>query len=403
MGNHLGIQYGINTAKVNNEGNCPLLIRVTYQKVRKGLYTGFYISPAKWDNKKKKVRGADEETRKINDYIMRSKVRLIELFNEMLWEGDIILEKLLDRYMGRCEEKDYYLLELITQHNEIVKSKIGIDYSLATYKKYRTTSEKVALFIPHQFKKKDIRIKDLRIKFLEDFEFFQKSVLKTHHNTTMKHCKNIKKIITEAVKYGWLDKNPFIGFKTSYTDTDKTYLTEAEIKLIENKNFSIIRLQIVKDLFLFQCFTGLSFTDLHSLTKKDVSVGIDGNKWIIIRRNKTNIQSTIPLLPQALKIIEKYKSFSDDDRLLPVYANQKYNSYLEEIADFCGITKKITTHVGRRSFGNLALANGISLNVIAKVLGHSSTIITQKIYAVTNEQIISKEMEVLRNRLSIPK
>lgn len=395
MSNNLNILFLINTAKTNLKGLTPIHLRLTHLKTRKTISTGKFVTEAKWDSVKQRVKGTDENAEQINSYLIRTRSRLVELFTDMLCEGDVYLEKLLDKFLGR-DQKHISLMELVTRHNEIFKSKIDIDYSLSTYKKYSTTKEKIQQFLIHKFKKPDVRLKDLDIQFMEEFEFFQKSVLKTHHNTTVKHCKNLKKIVNEAVRYGWLEKSPFSGFKTSYEDTDKIYLAEHEIRLIENKSFSIKRLDLVKDLFLFQCFTGLAYADMEKLKKTDISLGIDGNKWIIIRRKKTNVRSTIPLLPEALTILEKYKSFDDGEKLLPVYTNQKYNSYLKEISDICGITKKLTTHVGRRTFGNLALANGISLNVIAKVLGHSNTLITQKIYAVTNDQLVSKEMKKLK-------
>lgn len=315
----------------------------------------------------------------------------------MLKEGEINLDRLVDKFFGR-DLVPMTLLELIQYHNDDFNKRIGIDYTFSTFEKYDILRKKMELFIPHQYGKKDIRLQDINHVFASDFDFYLKDNDKNQHNTVVKYIINLKKIFNLAVKNNWIVKNPLSNFRASYKDVDRIYLTLPELQAIENKNFKMPRLAIVKDLFLFQCYTGLAYSDMALLTAKDVSSGIDGNKWIIIRRKKTDIRSAIPLLPKALEILNKYFS-EDNPQLLPCYAIQKFNSYLGEIADLCEINKNLTSHVGRRTFATtIALANGVSLETISRILGHSSTKITHQ-YAVVTDMKISDEMRMLKTKL----
>ena len=196
------------------------------------------------------------------------------------------------------------------------------------------------------------------------------------------------------VLQGILTNNPFKNYKTVYRDTMQVYLEQAELNAVVNIQLVKPSHLLVRDLFLFQCYTGLAYTDLVNLTITDISVDASGRRWIIKRRQKTGIVSTIPLLPQSIELIEKYSFYRlSNIGMLPYYSIQKYNQYIGEVGKLAGINKKLSSHVGRRTFGNVALAKGISLNVISKILGHSNTLITQRIYAITTQNIITKEIE----------
>jgi site-specific recombinase XerD len=199
----------------------------------------------------------------------------------------------------------------------------------------------------------------------------------------------------------WIKDNPFKQFKTGYKDVDRIYLTQHELTIIEEKTFRLQRLSFVRDIFLFQCYTGLAYSDMARLTIGHVSPGIDGNKWIIIRRKKTDVRAAIPLLPKAEELIQKYHSGSTEPGkpLFSFYAIQKFNAYLHEIAELCEINKNLTSHVGRRTFATtIALANGISLETISKLLGHTSTRITSQ-YAVVTDHKIGQDMAQLKETL----
>ncbi len=374
------------------------MLRLTYNNERKEFSTGLAVDPEKWDSSKYKVKGKTEDATQTNKYIDEVKGKILSLFKDMLLDENVSLGLLVDKFLGR-DEGNMSLLELIQYHNDNFESRIGTDFSLSTFKKYRVTFSRIKEFVQHSFSKPDLKLKELSYKFMADFEHFLKTVHHNDHNTAIKHCKNLKKIINMALLNGWIKSNPFTAFKCSYKDVDRVYLTQQELEQIENKTFSSRKLQITRDIFLFQCYTGLAFADMAKLRQEDISMGIDGGRWIITRRKKTDVRSAIPLLPKALALLDKYNAGADKP-ILPFYSIQKFNSYLHEIADVCGINKNITSHVGRRTFATtIALANGVSLESISKILGHTSTKITHQ-YAMVTDMKVSQDMQELKEKLS---
>ena len=398
--NHANILFWLYKSKVNKQGTVPLYLRVTYLNQRKNHSTGFNVNPTKWDAKKRAMKGAGEDARQVNAYILQTQSRLMELFNEMLKQRDVNVEVQLDRLMDK-DVDTHTLLELVENHNKDFEARIGTDYTFSTFEKYDILRRKLEVFIPRTYNKKDIRLKDLTVKFMTEFDFYLKNHDKNQHNTATKYLKNLKKIINVAVVNGWLKENPFVAVKSCYKDVDRVYLTQAELNALEAKQFALARLNLVRDLFLFQCYTGLAYSDMARLTIKNVSPGIDGSQWIITRRKKTDIRSAIPLLLQAEELINKYRTEKQSEHtlLLPVYSIQKFNAYLHEIAELCGIHKNLTSHVGRRTFATtIALANGIGLETISKILGHATTKITAQ-YAVVTDHKVGQDMAQLRKKL----
>ncbi len=398
--NNFNILFWLYKSKKNKQQEAPIYLRLTYNQERKNISTGFNINSARWDKSKSMVKGTKDDAVKINSYISQTKATLMELFNDMLKDRDINLDILVDRFFGR-DVNNMTLMELVEYHNKDFKSRIGTDYTFSTFEKYDILHRKLIAFIPYRYNKKDIRLKDLSHKFMADFDFYLKNHDKNEHNTAVKYLQNLKKIINVGVINQWIRDNPFKQFKTGYKDVDRVYLTQHELTIIEEKTLPLERLSLVKDLFLFQCYTGLAYSDMARLTAGHVSPGIDGNKWIIIRRKKTDVRAAIPLLPKAEELIHKYNTGDNNPSrsLFSFYSIQKFNAYLHEIAELCGINKNLTSHVGRRTFATtIALANGISLETISKLLGHTSTRITSQ-YAVVTDLKISQDMAQLRNTL----
>lgn len=400
MNTTIRILFWLSAGKVNKKGQSSLMLRITHNKERKQIATGFMVPVDKWDNLKTKVKGNDEYATQVNTYIRNTTNRLYEIFNDLSKKGDVYLETLYNVFIGK-DDDNMTLMHLVTYHNEQMRSRLGVDYAVATLKKYEVTKNKLMRFLKSE-DIKDIRLKDLTRKFIADFDIYMKLKEGNDQNTTTKHCKNLKTMVNLAVFNGWLEKTPFDGYKTPYKIKEKVFLSLEELKLLEEKHFKINRLELVKDLFLFQCFTGLAFADMEKLVGKDISVGIDGSRWIITYRRKTDVRSAIPLLPTAIRVIEKYNpeySSKLDQKLLPLYTNQKFNSYLQEIAEIVGINKTLTSHAGRRTFATtVALANGVSIETISRILGHSSTKITHQ-YAVVTDIRISEEMNKLKDKL----
>lgn len=386
-------------AKVNSKGLAPIMFRLRYQQQVVQLATGYFIKPSNWVQDKNIVKLTDPHATVINKHLKDLEVKSYNIFSKMFQDDNVYLKGILEQIKGKTDGP-ISLLELVKQYNQKLKTRVGTDLMIATYKKYHGTETKLTAFIQSKGKR-DFTLKELRVNFIDEFNTFMKLHYGNHQNTTCKHLKNLKTYLKYAVAMDWLSKSPFTEFKVSYKAKEKPYLSIEELYRLENKSFDIYRIQLVKDLFLLQCYTGLGFSDLAGLSGSNVTTGIDGNQWIVKNRLKTDIRSAIPLLPKAIEIIVKYNpeyKVAIDKQLLPVYNIQRYNAYLKEIADLCGITKVLSSHAGRRTFAStVALTNGVSLESIAQMLGHSSTKITHQ-YARVSDLKVAAEMSKIKER-----
>lgn len=390
----------LNTSRISKQGTAPLLIRLTLNGARKHINTGFHLNPKHWNREKHVVKSNHPQAKDIAKVLSDKKKALEDAFYRFSVNNSLVS---LDEFMvhlGEGVKKEHSLIELFEQHNSEMENRLGVDYTYSTFEKYIVTLKKLKSFLAEKLGRKDLPLTKVTLNFIHDFSIYLRKEHENQHNTVVKYAKNLKRVMNLGVQYGWVDKNPFDQFKMGYKVQERIYLSKEELELIEKKQFKLDRLNLVRDLFLLQCYTGLAYADLFKLTGREVTTGIDGNKWIITKRKKTDVRSSIPLLPKALLVIEKYNpeySSKPDNNLLPVFANQKFNLYLHEIAELCGIDKNLTSHVGRRTFATtVALANGVSIETISKVLGHSSTKITHQ-YAMTTDLKVSEEMKKIAN------
>ena len=284
-----------------------------------------------------------------------------------------------------------------------MKSKQGIDYVYGTIKNWNVTLGHLKEFMKVFYCLDDITFKELELKFILDFELYAKTKWNCGSNAAIKHIQRIRKVIDDAIARNWLDRDPFYNYKGKQEKTNRTYLTQEELSLIQGTEMPFRRLEKVRDIFMFACYTGLAYVDIEKLTFDNLVTGIDKEKWIYTFRSKTGAKSNIPLLPFALSIIEKYKTCPErinSGRLLPVITNIKTNAYLKEVADLSGVKKNLTFHMARHTFATtLTLSNGVPIETVSKMLGHSK-ITTTQIYAKVLENKISEDMLLLKHKLS---
>ncbi|MEO5977853.1 MAG: site-specific integrase [Chryseolinea sp.] len=243
----------------------------------------------------------------------------------------------------------------------------------------------------------------LKYNFVTDFEHYLKVTRKCNHNSAQKYIRNFRKIINNAIKNDWLDKDPFKAYKVKLKETKRVFLTKDELESLESKTIAVERLSIVRDVFVFCCYTGLSYVDVEKLTHQNIAKNNDGEIWVNVDRTKTGSPSSLPMLPKALLLLDKYKSYptaSNTNKLLPVISNQRINAYLKEIASPAGIEKNLTFHAARHTFATtVTLSNGISIETVSAMLGHKNFKTTQ-IYAKLVREKISAEMRKLKDKMS---
>ena len=387
---------------IDSAREAPVYMRVTVNGRRVELSTHRKVKVAKWNHKAGKLSGTKDEIRDFNNYLDALRNKIFDIQQQLLRNGTKITSHAIkNSYLGKGE-KQMMLLEIFQNHNEQMEMLIGKEYALSTVKKYETAYKHAKNFLAYKFKLNDIPIERVNHSFITNFEFYLKSVKNCNHNSTLKYIKNFKKIVIIALSNGWIDKDPFINYKVHVKSVEREFLTKEEIQLMLYKKFHAARLEQVRDIFIFCCYTGLSYSDVKKLTKDNLVKGIDGEMWIKTKRVKTNTPSNIPLLPTALMILDNYKDHLEvinGDVLLPVLSNQKSNAYLKEIADLCGINKNLTTHLARHTFATtITLSNGVPIESVSKMLGHKSLRTTQH-YAKILDRKVSDDMTILRTKL----
>ncbi len=402
--NTFSVHYFLKKHRATDNNEMPVYLRITINGKRTDMSMHINIAQNSWNSKIGRAIGNSKKIKDLNSLLESTQSTIYEKYKYLRETGKLVTAKSVkNAYLGIVpeEEKGKKLIELFEEHNERFEQLVGIDYSATTLKRYKTTLKHTKDFVKQHYGVDDLYLADLDHKFISDFEFYFKTSCNCAQNSTSKYIQNLKKIINLALANGYLTSNPFAGFKVRYKKVDRGFLTDEELNKIINLKLSIKRLEQVRDCFVFSCFTGLAHSDIQKLNHDHIVTGTDGGKWIKIKRKKTNKLSSIPILNAAQKILDKYKDnlyCQKKNVLLPVNSNQKMNAYLKEIADLCGIEKKLTSHIARHTFATtVTLNNNVPIETVSKMLGHSSINMT-KIYARLLDKKVGKDMEHLNGK-----
>lgn len=403
--NTFGIQFVIRLPKQQKNDQATVFARISVNGRRCEISLKKKVNPQNWDEAKGKARGTKDEIRKLNEHIERVRTLIADGYHELVQQKKVVTVDAVKSLFLGADDNEITLIKLGEYHNTEMKDKLAD----GTMKNYYTTQKYIAKFLKDKYHRNDISLAELNYKFILDFEtFLSKHQPKDHqkplhNNGIMKHIERLCKMVNMAVTMDWLTKDPFAKYKQHFDKVERFYLTKEELSVIEKKKFTIERLQMVKDLFLFSCYTGLAYIDTMNLTAGNIVKGIDGNDWIITSRQKTDTDVRIPLLPQAEELIKKYRDHPkavNHGTLFPVISNQKTNAYLKEIADLCNINKAITFHIARHTFATtVTLSNGVPIESVSKMLGHT-TIRSTQVYAKVVEQKLSEDMQNLKRRMA---
>lgn len=393
------ILFVISASRINKKGLVPIFCRITYKSKRKSFATGLFINPDYWNNTLQKAILEDTDHKQINTKMSLIKQEINQAFlfiqvqNEQFDVEDIYL-----KFKGEDTKPSKTLIEVFNLHNARMEKLVGIEYTKSTFSKFTEARQHIESFLFHKYKKRNIALEDISIKFLNDFDYYLKTEKKFKQITINKSIQRVRKIIKLAIAEGFLITDPFLLYKPKKVILTITYLTVDELLEFENFKFSQKRLEQVRDLFVFCCYTGLPYLEMSQLTKKNIIQKFDNELWIDMFRQKTKKQISIPLLPKALKIIEKYEH---ENKLLPKISNQKFNSYLKEIAEIIGIEKRLTHHIARKTFATTVLLyNDVPIEIVSELLGHSKISTTQEHYAKVVQKKVSEHLIQLKNKLS---
>lgn len=388
----------INKARINTKGEAPIRCRITFNRTRKVFSTGLFINPDAWDNKSQKANQQITTHNYINTQLSLIKQEINQAFLFLQVQKEKFdVEDIYLKFKGTDTKQSKTLIEVFTLHNTKMNSLVGIEYTKSTYSKFIEAKQHTEDFLFYQYKKKNILLENITLKFLDDFDYYLKTQKKFKQITINKSIQRIRKIIKLAISEGYITTDPFLLYKPKKIINNITYLTTEELFNLENHKISQPRLNQVRDLFLFCCYTGLPYQEMTSLTKKNIVTKFDDKLWIDIYRQKTKKHLSIPLLPKAILLLEKYQT---DKSLLPKISNQKFNSYIKEIAEIIGIEKRLTHHVARKTFASTVLLyNDVPMEIVSELLGHSNMAITQEHYGKIVQKKISEEMSKLSIKL----
>lgn len=390
------VLFFIRKTRALKSGENPIMLRISIAGQLAEMQLKRVVNPNLWNQNKERCTGKDAASLEINRYLESVKLRLFEIHRKMEEEGKLINPMEIKRKFLGLDEDHKMLFQVFQEHNDKCRELIGKDYAKVTISRFDTCLKYFREMSVAQYERKDIPLKEVTNGMIHDYIHFLKAEKGLQENTVIRYMKVVKKVLNIAVNYDWIQKNPFGNIRFHEKEVNKEFLTKEELETLRTKEFEIPRLELVRDVFLVQCWTGLAFIDVSELKEEHIIADNDGNLWIRKERHKTGIMCNVPLLDVPLEIIEKYKDHPLCQKrgiLLPVLSNQKCNAYLKEIADCCGIKKKLSTHTGRHTFCSVVtLANNVSLENIAKMVGHTNTRMTQR-YAKVLDQSILRDMQ----------
>lgn len=403
MSQNYSLHFFLKKPKYYKGGAKAVYMRITVNNcVAKEASVGRMCEPKDWISSVNRAKGTSEPARTLNSYLdaIDRKVEQIHTnFKKMSIE--ISAEAIMNKYLGK-EEKPKLLMEIFKDHNQKMEASIGKGFKANTLKGYKSSVIHLTAYLLKDYKGRDIDIRKIDHAFIIGYEFYLRTEKDISDVSVAKYMKHFRKIVNLCLAHRWIEYNPFVFYKNKAKAKDKEFLSKTELDSISRKEFNIKRLEQVKDIFLFSCYTGLSYADVKKLNRSEIKKGNDGKLWIFTNRDKNEIASNVPLLPIPKKLMEKYSEHPDckmKGLVLPVLSNQKMNSYLKEIADSCGITKTLTFHIARHTFATtVTLSNNVPIETVSKMLGHKDLKTTQH-YAKVLDAKVGKDMTALERKL----
>lgn len=393
------ISFYLRKYRINKENKAPIYIRISLNKEKMEIPSGQYIDITKWDDKAQRVIRCND-VNNVNNMLTIIKGEVNQVISQLYISGEIVtIANIRKMYKGESLKEIHTLITTAEEHNKHFEGNVGIKYSYGSYKNYKTTLKYLREFVPLFNSKRDIELSAVNYKFCESFFSFLTTSKKCHVNGANKQMQRLRKIINYAIRLGYMASNPMSNYQLEFTPVTKLALTMEEVHRIFALQLSQ-SLEQVKDTFLLQCYTGLSYSDVKALTREHISAGSDKSVWIRMTRQKTKVMFTVPLLPRAQHIISKYLPNSKAGLpLISVLSNQKMNKALKTIQKLAGISKNLTTHLARHTFATtITLSNGVPIETVSKMLGHTKLSTTQ-VYAKVLENKIGADMQALSSKL----
>lgn len=409
MENNIKITFWLNRTKKNSKNLSPIYLRVGHNYDHFFKSTGIYIHASEWDKKTMRIKGLTPEVNVTNNQLDALKVKVMQIINQLNLHGKPFNIHTIRKTLEGNEASQVTLMRIYEEQLSEMKRLKGKDFAPATIIKYKNTQLRLKQYIKYKYHRNDLYLYELNYQFMRDFEAYLKEKFNNANVTCYKHYQRFTRVIHQAMHKGYIEKYPFENYKIKLQKKKIQYLTQDEIDRIDQSNFKVERLNVIRDIFVFCIYTGLAFAEVESLTPENITNGMDGELWLNIHRKKTKKEYQVPLLPRALELLNKYKEYPScvkKGKCLPVPSNVKFNAYLKEIGDIAGIPKNkpLVTHLARKTFAStIALSNGMNIGVLSKILGHNSIKVTLDSYGAIIDELMLRNVKELKEKLSNPK
>ncbi len=398
----VNFNYWIRKSQKNAAGKIPIYLSINYNGIKCQSSAGIFVRFAEWDKKAQRIKGTSTEVEALNGKLATIKARALKIHNELLLSGEAFSAFTIKDRLSNGLSKALTFNELMNEYLDKMISLKGRGYAQPTIIKYRSTQLRINEFVKKTYKRNQVYLYELDYGFIDRFATFLKINYDNGNTTIYKHYQRLSRVIRVGINLGYLDKYPFGEFKIKQDRAPIVYLTYEEVVQIERKTLTNDRLEIVRKLFLLTCYSGLSFKELENLKPNNL-IESNGTYWLSMTRQKTKRAYRVVLLPQAVEYISQlrdYKAHIKPNMMLPMLSNQKYNTYLKEIGDICGIHKNLTSHVGRKTFSiGISLRSKVSIELLSALLGHSSIRVTTDYYAKITDEIMMSGVTDLADEL----
>ena len=386
---------------VKKDGTVPVMGRITVDGTQAQFSCKVTANPDLWDTKGGRMKGksamALEENRKLD----KMRVCINKNYQEIMDRDSFVTAEKVKNAFGGLEYRSQTLMKVYRQFNEDYEKlyKAGMR-SRSSYRKYLCVYRHLLEFLNTRFHVNDIALKELTPAFISDIEAFLRTDKHICENSLSIYILPLRSMVFKAMDNGWLTRDPFREYKVPKVDTTRGFLTKEEIHLLMNVELKRKTMQLIRDLYLFCCFTGLAFADLKNLKEEHIQTFFDDSEWIVINRQKTGVRATIKLLDYPKSIMEKYRELCADGRIFPVPCYSDCRGILLRIAKRCGITKHLTWHMSRHTMATeICLTNGVPIETVSSILGHKN-IKTTQIYAKITKEKLNKDMDKLSLQLN---
>lgn len=390
--NQVKILFVLRKNKTNNLGQSPLVCRITFNSKRREFNTGFYVPEEEWNAKSQVVASKTTYAKNINTHLNKMYREILTTYSEVVISQETFnVNDIYNAYMGTSKKGILYVVEYFDDYLVKIKCLVGKDMELTTWKKFENALMHLKSYIKWKYDQPDLLLRDINLFFIQEYEFYLKAVKSLAHPTIYKIVQRFKKVMMHAENEGMISRTPFALYKSVTVKKEVIYLTFEELQELETYTITQPRLNLVRNLFVFCCYTGLPYYEMSTLSAKNIERGFDKNLWLIVDRKKTDKSYRVPLLPKAVGIMREY--LGGEGLIFPKLSNQKFNSYLKEIADIVGIEKNLTHHIARKTFASTVLLyNDVPIEIVSELLGHSSIKVTQESYARLSNKKVSETM-----------